>query len=158
MTYSSSTDSINTEIQKLTRRFNTLEIYYKRESESIRTQLEELQRRLNTEEYSGYVTAEENVVKPKPKVKKAKTNFNFFSVPPKDIELEKGVIVRVTNTYKGLYGLVGEVNRYTSTWVWFIDSTGTENRRIHDNVEIVAENVHEYNKNRRFRKLVIPRR
>ena len=96
------------------------------------------------------MTADEVEEKPEP-------TSNYYNLRPRGLVVEKGVVVRVTNTYKGFYGLVREVNRYSKTWVWFINSTGTENKCKHKNVEVVAPNVEEYNKNRYFRKFVIPR-
>ena len=161
MTQSKSIKSIKTEIQELTERFNQLEIYYKKESKSIKNRIRTLQQLLDIDEDSGFVTAdkeETQEILQIPQVTHTYTTANYFNLNPLDIAIEKGVIVWVTNNYKSFFGLVGEVNRYSDTWVWFIDSSGKENKRIYKNLEVVAQNVKEYNKNRRFRKLIIPRR
>ena len=140
MNNSDSENSMNTRIQELNSRFEALELYYKKESTSIRNELNILKNSIKKDVECG----------------KPSLTSNYYKNISK-VALETGVIVRLNNTYKGLYGLVGEVNRFTKSWVWFVDSSGTENKRAPGNGDIVARDVAEKEKVlKRIRVRIVP--
>ena len=145
-------DKLLLKIQEITTRQISLNEYYQRESNQIKSDIEDIKNlieRLDLDEEAGYVTAAEEVpvvatVAPSniARVDSSEDGSNY------ELELSKGAVVRIINNYKGEYGTIGIVKRYTQSWVWLEDFHGNPHKRAPDNIEVIANNVEQHRRNR----------
>ena len=135
-------------LQELTKRFENLELYYKKESESIKNEIALLRSQIEIED-EGYTTADDGtdnqethiipVATKVPSESEEEDLFQYFDL---------GSVVQINNSYKGQYGIIGVVYQKSPKFVYFKDSTGKSFHRIPKNLLCLAQNVDEFNQER----------
>ena len=113
---------IDQRIQDITTKLEQLKINYIRETNKLKEEIAEVKLQLEQEE------------------------TNEFRVPrEEDRSITLGSTVRITNNYKGEYGVIRTaVTSIDKYWVWIKDPLETEHKQIHKNVERLKYDIREY--------------
>ena len=138
---------IYSKLQEITDKLKSLELYYKQEKEKLKSDIARLSTDLRELEDKEYKTAEEYEQVKAEVVLVARAIKKGAEIWP--ILFEKWFVARIINTYKGEYETVGIVKTITPDFVTITDVDRKEYRRAPGNLEVIAQDVKDYNKWRR---------
>ena len=126
----SNKDSTDKRIQEITTKLEQLEVNYIRESRQLKEEIAEVKLHLERGEINKFhATKEED---------------QFHATKEEDRTIKLGSTVRITNNYKGGYGIIGKATSVDNYWVWITNPLKEEHKRAHRNVEKLKHDVGEY--------------
>ena len=119
--FTSNNGPIDKRIQEITAKLEQLEIDYLRESRQLKEEIAQVKLHLDQEETNAFRAPKEE-----------------------DRTVTLGSTVRITNNYKGDYGVIGTVTSIDKYWIWITDPSGKEHKSIYKNVERLKHDLREY--------------